>query len=195
MKPRAGLYSLAVVLFLVALGNRAVGQSQPSNYDLNLNGFCSLPLCANVSSGWPDGQPASGSATFDQEQVSFNFLTLDALSYQNGEDNYYAQFGYGGTFELTAPMGTFEGVITSGTGYVYGGSTAEGADVDFEGHWNNGVYATGEAYVEFCGDCENPGYTYHVEMTPATTTPEPGTFALLGTAALGVIGWTRRRVI
>jgi hypothetical protein len=194
MKSRTGLYTLAAVLFLVALGNRAVAQSQPPDYSLNLNGYCE-ELCANVNSGWPDGEPASGNATFEQQQVSFNFLTLNALSYQNGEDNYYAQFGYGGTFELTAPMGTFEGVVTSGTAYVYGGSTAEGAEVDFEGHWNTGVYATGEAYVDFCGDCIDPGFSFHVDMTPGSTTPEPGTFALLGTSALGVIGWMRRRVI
>ena len=193
MKARAGLYPLAVVLFLVALGSQAVGQSQPPSDSLNLNGYCEFS-CANVSSGWPLGGPASGNAEFEQEQVTFNFLTLNATSYQEGDDYYNAQFGYGGTFELTAPMGTFEGVVTSGTSFIYGGSTAEGADIDFVGHWNDGVYATGEAYVHFCGDCLDPGFTFHVEMTPGSTTPEPGTFTLLGTAALGVLGWMRRRL-
>ena len=51
----------------------------------------------NVSSGWPAGGPASASAQFTQ-MVTYSFQTLNAISYVNGDDYYYAQFGPGGTF-------------------------------------------------------------------------------------------------
>jgi hypothetical protein len=187
-------FSLAVGLFFLLLGSPAICQSQPDDHSLDLDGYCRA-LCANVNDGAPNGMPASGYATFEAEAVAFNFETLNALSYVDGDGYYTAEFGYGGTFELTAPEGIFEGVITSGTATEHDSSTAESVDVFFEGEWNNGTRATGEAYIDFCGDCIQPGFTFHVDMTPEGTTPEPGTFTLLGTAALGMIGWTRRRVM
>src|ERR1700759_854523 len=135
MSFRVRVSPVSILVSLVALAAPAFCQSQPSDYSLDLTGYC-MDLCANVSSGFPNGGPASGSATFEAEQVSFIFETLAAIWYQNGEDTYYAQFGYGGTFDLTAPMGTFEGVITSGSSQALGASTSEAAQVSFDGYWD-----------------------------------------------------------
>jgi hypothetical protein len=191
VKIRTLLSTLAIALIPVALSHSAAGQESPTNYNLNLNGYCEFG-CASVSSGWPAGGPASASAQFT-EMVTYSFQTLDATSYVDGDDYYYAQFGSGGTFELTAPFGTFDGTITSGYSEILGGSTAELAAIQFTGYWNTGVFASGSAEVEFCGDCIDPGYTFSVNMSSAAgTTPEPSSLVLFGSGIVGLAGWLRR---
>jgi hypothetical protein len=187
VKNRTLLSVLAVALFLLALNNPAVCQS------LNLNDICT-DFCGAVSSGGPYGGPASGSADFSEfgQAVTFTFETNAPLwyHYSQPDGTYNALFGYGGTFELTSPYGTFNGVVTSGSSNIEPNFTEEEAGITFTGYWNTGLFSAGTAYVEVCGDCLYPGTYIGVVLS---TTPEPSTLVLFGSAVLG-LGLMRRRL-
>lgn len=191
MKHRTLLSALAIATFLLALSSLAVCQS------LNLTDACTYPdlPCGSANSGGPNGGPASGSADFSGfgQLVTFSFETNNPLSWQYNQPDgtYYAQFGYGGSFDLTSPFGTFTGVVTSGSSRINPGFTEEEAGITFTGYWNNGLFSAGTAYVDVCNDCMNSPTTISVVMS---TTPEPSTLVLFGSAVLGLGGLMRRRL-
>ena len=177
-------------LIFLTLGQLALADS--------INSFSPMPLMGNfgVYSQCPPavcdfdflpGTAATGSADFTSigTPVTFEFATDKPLSWVLQGTNYYAVFGYGGTFQMTGPDGlTFAGVVTSGTA-VAGGMSSQ-ADVNFFGLWSNGQYADGTA------DVWQPGGGGLWVSLDEEIAPEPSSIVLLGTGFLGLWGWGRK---
>lgn len=99
---------------------------------------------------------------------------------------YQAEFGVGGSFAMTAPGGMqFSGMLTSGVAFSFPGPFAETV-AWFEGNWNNGFNAEG-VMVWNNFEAGNP-----VILDVTTSTPEPNSLLLVGSAFAGLAGMLRR---
>ena len=139
------------------------------------------------------GSEATGSGDFNPLGYpwAYDFRTDPALTWTYDGFNYSATFGTGGYFDITGPDGlTFTGVVTGGTS-GYGGFHAD-VDVSFSGEWNNGILASGT--VETYTDPKDGVLidTFDIE-SQGSTAPEPSSFVLLGSGAVGIWGFARRR--
>ena len=146
--------------------------------------------CANVLPGGSGPSEGYGDFTSAGYQVIFDAETGNPLTWYQFSGEYDATFGYGGTFTLQGPDGTFNGVITSGS--VHEDDSLEEAEITFtfDGHWSDdGKYyaGSGDAYYRY-GDVEQPYAGADVTMS---TTPEPGSLYLMLSGVLG-IGFAKR---
>ncbi|HEY1731084.1 MAG TPA: PEP-CTERM sorting domain-containing protein [Terriglobales bacterium] len=187
MSTRGVFFAVAVscVLSLSALAQ------QQNNWIYNLNDTCTEPnpMCGTPSSGFL-GLPASGNADFTQFGIplTYTFQTAAPLSWSNNEFGYFANFGYGGSFILAGPDGTFNGVVTSGSSEEgEGGEVQASVTVSFSGYWTSGQY-DGEysaGFAQVSGNYDQPGNPTTITLQMSTT-PEPGTLALFGSGLFGL---------
>ncbi len=136
------------------------------------------------------GSPELGMADFNSVAPgwSASFDSAPAISWGVILDEYIAEFGTGGSFTIDAPGGmVFTGMLTSGVAFGFPGGGAE-AVAEFQGHWNNGMFADGVMIGDAIG---NQGLDATLIVTTFTT-PEPGSFLLLGSALAGLAGMSRR---
>jgi hypothetical protein len=135
------------------------------------------------------GGPARSEADFTPigQPWEFGATTGSALSWAYNGDNYFATFGYGGSFDMNGPNGlTFTGVVTSGsTTFIAPGSW--NVDVTYFGQWSNGLYADGSAEVQI-----QEGGVIRSAGLSSQIAPEPGTFLLMGSGLLGLGAWKYR---
>ena len=117
---------------------------------------------------------------------SASFDSAPAIAWGVIFQEYIAEFGPGGFFDIAAPGGMqFLGMLTSGLALSFPDGTAETVGW-FQGRWNNGYYADG---VMVWDDFETGA---PVTLTVTTYTPEPGSFLLLGSALAALAGKLRR---
>ncbi len=193
------------ILFVIAIccSTVAIARADQSlNIDLSVSCSQLLDGCL-LNDGFEYlvsfGGPESGSANFDPVAPgwSFSFQSAPATSWQYeeyvmGYYSYNAQFGYGGSFTMTAPGSlTFTGVVTSGNAFEFeiGGGGREGVDAFFFGQWSNGLYASGEADLGESFEVGAPYVNLHTAITP-----EPASIALFGSGILGIAEVLRRKV-
>jgi hypothetical protein len=143
--------------------------------------------------------PARGWAdyTFLGQPWTFSFLTAPPISWVDGGSSFTLQFGQGGTFNMTGPYGlTFAGVVESGNSVNFG-LGLEQITIDFSGQWSDGWQAAGSVFQRY-----NVGWPHfpigewselhtHPTSGPVSSTPEPGSLLLLGSAVL--TAWRYRR--
>ena len=101
--------------------------------------------------------PATGSTDFtpDGQDWTFTLQTGDPLTgvYSDQAYWYTATFGEGGSIQITAPSGTFSGVITSGTAEGgYGPFPIYHVNVNFQGQWSNGIHSRGSVDLSYQDD-------------------------------------------
>jgi hypothetical protein len=168
---------------------------QDLTVNLNYNDCSSAGACY-VSAG-SSGSPAYGGANFTSMPPTYPPWTYNLATgpaYQWGHDiggDYYALFN-SGTFNMTGPYGlTFNGTISSGSAYVYGGDAGQKVDVTFSGYWSDGIYATGGADLFIA----NGGTNSYASLSTAAQAPEPSSLALFGSGVLGLGGLLRRRFL
>ena len=161
------------------------------NDPIDINTICATftyQYCS-LNTGAPNGSPAGGNANFNPLGYpwSFSFETASPLSYTYQDGNYSATFGYGGTFMITGPEGTFSGVVTSGEASELSRGN-ESVGVTYFGRWSDGTYAEGSVSLNFDFDSGN----IQADFTEQPA-PEPGTMLLLGTGVLGLGGLSKLR--
>jgi hypothetical protein len=176
---------VTIVVFLSALlgGTLVASASAVSSLTTTITMDCSTaPAVCNFNPG-SQGSPESGMADFSSVAPgwSASFNSAPAIAWGIIFQEYIAEFGPGGFFDITAPGGMqFSGMLTSGLALSFPDGTAETV-AWFQGHWNNGFYANG---VMVWDDFE-PGAPVTLTVTTYTT-PEPGSFLLLGSALAGL---------
>jgi len=134
------------------------------------------------------GSPATASGDFSVIGAPFTFNTTTGEAIEWGQDgkDYFATFGYGGTFQMAGPDGlTFTGVVTSGSAEFSPGSWS--VQVDYQGEWSNGVFASGDAFVQINNGGQDTQATLDSQVAP-----EPSTFLLVGTGVVEIA--LRRRL-
>ncbi len=134
------------------------------------------------------GSPESGMADFSSVAPgwSASFVSAPAIAWGIISQEYFAEFGPGGFFDIAAPGGMqLSGMLTSGLALSFPDGSAETV-AWFQGHWNNGFYATGVM------SWDNFETGAPVTLTVTTSTPEPGTFLLFASALAGLAGTLRR---
>ncbi len=169
---------------------------QPASIDdsIEINVTCATfqyQYCSfNTGGQYPLGNPASGNANFNPLGYpwSFTFETAPPLTYTwYEESNYSATFGYGGTFMITGPEGTFSGVVTGGEASQSSNGN-ESVGVTYFGRWSDGTYADGSVSLAFNFDEGTIQANFNEQ--PA---PEPGSLLLLGSGVLGLGGLSKLR--
>jgi len=171
----------------------AVGTASADYLNINIDAICYPPFSACSFQTYINGpgSPAAGYANFPVITASgsrwnFTFQTPDP--YQWGFDRYdfyYANFGTGGTFQMTGPGDlTFAGEITGGSVFGINGE-AYGAIFNFDGQWSNSLYASG-LFTLREGDFREAT----LQVTTGDVT-EPVSLALLGSAV--AVLWGARR--
>jgi prepilin-type processing-associated H-X9-DG protein len=173
---------LLCCLLLLASVSVALADNINQILTVNLSTGCSPVLTQCSSDLGFEGSPAEARADFGFNINNWMFMaeTGRALSWHVEEDNYFATFGYGGSFLMTGPEGlTFTGVVTSGT--VSGSDLATDVELTYFGQWSNGLYADGSVSVVFIDDLEVGGANLKSQIAP-----EPSTFLQLGTGIAGL---------
>lgn len=175
-------------LFLLAAATASAGY-----LDIYIDAFCYPPYSSCGFQPYVNGpgSPAAGYAKFPVMTSSGNlwsFTFQTANPYSWGYDMYhfyYANFGTGGTFQMTGPGDlTLLGEITSGSVFGINGE-AEGAIFNFAGEWSNSLDASGQLTLR-------EGDFREATLEVATGVPEPTCIALLGSTMAGLCGARRR---
>jgi hypothetical protein len=149
--------------------------------------------CANVLPGGGGPSEAYGDFTSAGYPVTFDLETGNPLSWYSFDGLYEATFGYGGTFTVQGPDGTFNGVITSGTETENDSNESAGINFTFEGRWSgDGKYYAGSADASYILDSIDGPYA-EADITMSTT-PEPASLALLSSGLTG-IAFLKRRLL
>ena len=169
-----------------------VAQAGSVNDSVEINVTCSTfgyQYCSfNPGAQYPLGNPATGNANFNPLGYpwSFTFQTAPPLTYTWSElSTYSATFGYGGTFMITGPEGTFAGVVTGGDA-SQSSNGDESVYVTYFGRWSDGKYAEGFVSMDFSFDFG----TIQADFTNQPA-PEPGTMLLLCSAVFGLGGLSK----
>lgn len=170
--------------------------------------------CVFTAQSAEPGRPAYGASGYVSLQNQSS-LSLDATvdnyttfydHYQSGIDGIgipWCIYTYTGTVDgtLSASVGSlsFSGTFLNGSSAgdsfdeYQGLSYHEYLDFTFQGTWDNGWYSTGHALFWKTTDGGYIAGFTSLEIT--TITPEPSTFALLGTGLFPVIGVLRRKLL
>jgi hypothetical protein len=132
------------------------------------------------------GSPSNGTADFTSiAPWTLQFITADALSWQEGPSYYFAAFGQGGSFDLTGPYGlTFTGVVTSGQAGYLGFQSF--VDVTFSGKWSDGLYGYGDAELYFIGG------SYESDLNAYAVAPELSSLTMMASGVLAIWGGKKR---
>jgi hypothetical protein len=172
---------------------------EQTNWIYNLADTCTQPdpICGIPDDGFV-GRPAGGNADFTQfgTALTYSFQTAAPLSWTNGENGYFANFGYGGTFLLSSPDGTFSGVVTSGSSQEgEGGTDEESVTVTFDGYWTSGKYdgKFSAGFAQIAGNYDEPGSPTTITLQ-LSTTPEPASLVLFGSGLFGLAALRRWRI-
>jgi len=158
--------------------------NDPLNFSFDMN--CQFGHYCDADTGFA-GSPASAIADFSGIGQPFTFLakTADTTDWFFNGDYYEATFGYGGSFTMSGPDNlTFTGVVTSG--YAHGQGESWQVQVNYSGEWSNGVYASGDAFV----DINNGGQDTEAHLD-SKVAPEPSTFLLFGSGLVGIVARKR----
>jgi hypothetical protein len=150
-------------------------------------GCSSQPTECNFDPG-SQGSPELGMADFSSVTPGWSaaFNSAIAISWGVFFGEYIAEFGPGGSFVIAAPGGMqLSGTLTSGLALSFPDGSAETV-AWFQGYWNNGLFANGVMYWNSI-DAGAP-----VTLQVTTSTPEPSSFLLFGSALAGLAGVLRR---
>lgn len=173
------LSSFVLVLFLFGSASAALADELSVNIPKSP---CTVPATCTLKTDISGpGSPAEGSAVFPLISLAagpwqFTFITGVPIFWGYSVDTYFARFGVGGSFQMTAPDKlTFNGEITGGG--VSDRFEFSSADLKFDGFWANNQYASGELGLTFFEGSNNYFASLRVDTTEA---PEPANLALLG---------------
>jgi len=186
--------ALLLSVFVVGLSRAATASATTNPGTIEIQSDCPPAVCTVFSGGDfpPNPQPATGSADFQPAGMpwTFSFTTGNPLTWDwsDGNENYYATYGVGGSFSMTGPDGTFAGVVTSGFSLEYSNTEVE-AYVTYTGAWSDGKHASGSAEVLYEDDLSS----IETATLVMTTTPEPGSLVLFGSGVVGIAGLIRRK--
>ena len=149
---------------------------------------CSIPPAVCNFDPGSQGSPERGMADFSSVAPGWSatFDSAPAISWGFFFGTYQAEFGAGGSFAIAAPGGMqLSGMLTSGVAFSFPDGSAETV-AWFQGYWNDGLFANGV----MAWDNFESGAPVTLEVT--TSTPEPGSFLLFGSALAGLAGMLRR---
>jgi hypothetical protein len=182
---------VTITVFLsVLLGSTLVASASPvSSLTTTITMDCSTATAVCNFNPGSQGSPESGMADFSSVAPSWSasFDSSPAIAWGVIFQEYIAEFGPGGFFDITAPGGMqFSGTLTSGLALSFPDGSAETV-AWFQGRWNNGLHAKGM----MVWDDFEPGAPVTLTVTTFTT-PEPGSFLLFGSALVALAGTLRR---
>lgn len=182
---------LAVVILLLGCSLTALAQDWP--YQNPISVTCSGdPLnCANVIPGGAGPSEGYGDFTSAGYPVTFDAITGNPLSWSDFDGQYNATFGYGGTFTVQGPDGTFNGVITWAQVSENDQFQEASMNFTFDGYWSgDGKYYAGSGDSFFRLDSiDGPYAQADISMS---TTPEPASFLLLISGIVGAVSYRKR---
>ena len=159
MHVRATKTLVAAVFFFCLYGSgRMVAQNLRIVSECPQNS-CSLDIGAKIPAGRIVHVPGPATASTDFAPVgqpwSFSLQTGPPVSWGYSQQGYWyqADFGEGGTFQMTGPSGTFTGTITSAA--VDGGEMPffiYDLSASFVGNWSNGMQDSGTVQLSYEDD-------------------------------------------
>lgn len=159
MSPSKTKMFVAAIVFFCSFGvGRMTAQNLNVRSDCPQNS-CSLDIGAIVPIRGHTQPPGPATASTDFSAVgqpwSFSLQTAPPVSWAYSDLGYWyeASFGQGGTFQMTGPIGTFTGIITSAS--VQGGEMPFfifELSANFTGSWSNGLPGNGSVELLYQED-------------------------------------------